>query len=287
MTLELRTRQRAQPQRLARVDLRHPLAACLDGLYLGLDLTATDRIGRIGTLGMMSVSTLAVRPGPGGVGIANDGTVGMAMTTLVPAPTALPVVALVFGWFGGSGLLCPFVRHSTYWPDPQLALSYDGAGTIQLDIRGFAGTPRTLTVSPANAGPGSPICVIAQIFSRTDYRVYANGSMASGTADSGQHVGYNRIYSPHTDSMAGTVALTGIGFGRSRLTDAQALDLTRNPSRLWEMFSPTTTAWVGQPAAPPAPSPSSGGSTSRLRLVRAARAARLRRDDEDVLFLLP
>lgn len=281
-------RWRGQPQGFVRVNRAHPLASCLDGLYLGVDLRPRDLIGRIGQIQMPTGSGLSVTPGIAGLGITNDSTAIMEMTAMSPERTSLPMVAVSVGWLYGVGAFPPNALSLAYSPWPYFSLTYTGS-QVRMTIKGRPpSTARSVYVTPNGPGSGLPICVLAQIFSRTDYRLYVNGSMASGSSDFGEFAGYTHLSSPNTDAVTGSVALSGIGFGRSALTDTQALDLTRNPARLWEMFEALSPRlWVPSSGAPPSPSPSSGGSTSRLRLMRAARAARLRRDDEDVLLLLP
>lgn len=113
---------------------------------------------------------------------------------------------------------------------------------ITLSVQANAGTARTTSVSVDGDYSGKTLTIVAQIFSSTDYRLYVDGKMSTGTLDCGSPFTINLFYGLGTNAgtLAGT-SFTGYGEGTA-LSDAEALEISRMKEDFWELFSSKTKA---------------------------------------------
>lgn len=236
MAIIVPNRSLLQPSGALRTSRSTPIGDVLNHVFVGSDLSGYDRAGK---LCLATNSNQSLRATSRGMAVVN-GTGAGPTASFVPL-FSLPIVLVFYGWWNnangwiGAALSSSAGGHS-------FSISCASSNTVQVDIRFNFGTNRTLSVSCSGAHTGTPACVIVQAFSDTDYRIYANGNQANGTLSCGSSPSFNSMW-PISAIIQGGTWLVGSGGGRS-LTDTQALEYTRNPAKLWEMFKSPPRIWL-------------------------------------------
>jgi hypothetical protein len=110
------------------------------------------------------------------------------------------------------------------------------ATQVALTLRFNFGAQQDLLLAvPGGTTVNVPVCIVAQVLSATDYRIYVNGVQANGVTSPGTLGSFDQMLRP-SDAMNGGMWFQGFGRGRS-LTDAQALFLSSNPQEIWKLFA--------------------------------------------------
>lgn len=229
--LVLRKPCSSQPQGGAQVNRSSLIGGVLDRLWLGNQLN-----GRciISGLSAPPPSVASLTPTANGVAILSNGTLA---SSTIPAITTFPIVLFGFGYFnssGGSWALCQLQESGGGY---LARLALNSATAVELGLQIGFGTTRFTTITiPSSVG--AMICMAAQIFSATDYRVYCNGQMASGTLSAGT---MGSGFAQHVNAggyINGGLLATGYGVGRS-VPDEYLMELTRNHANVWaELIEP-------------------------------------------------
>lgn len=262
---ELRLPWTQQPQEAVGVDRDHPLGGALDALWLPDSVAPVDVIGGIRSSG--APAGVALGSAPEGRAILGSTSAGTAFA--IRPRNAYPHVLVAYGVMdANNGWVLSYMTGD----GGESILSVLSTGEVKYGPRRNYGTARSLKSTPTYAA-GTPLCVIVQVFSDTDYRLYVNGSQANGTLSFGTGGTWLNSMGPVGAQLSGRISLLGWGFGVEALTDAQALAITRNPQQeLWRMFE-SQRIWVPVAAA--------GGSTitttaslgAAIQLAQAATAS--------------
>lgn len=234
MRLPASSTRRSQPQERPLVlNRKNPLGAVLDAVWLGNDLTG-QAIGK--NLVAPPPAGTILKPGPYGQALYS--AAGVSTTEVdIPGAGVFPYLLLGFGYFNDSigNWRLAAIGEGGYGNGSAIRL--ESATAVSALLQYNFGTAQILPITlGAGVNSGLPICALLQVFSPTDYRFYANGLQANGSTSPGSFVGFTKAYAP-ADTLQGGLYLTGYGFGRA-LTDAQALQITRNPQMLWDAFLP-------------------------------------------------
>jgi hypothetical protein len=207
------------------IDEAHPLAEVLQYVWTG-DAPGGGRDRMRGALA--GVYSGATRHGtPQGLAIVANGTLSGSPSTANAQLNAFPYVQIGYGWFNTSGGAWQLSWHGAAGGGTISQLALASATTVSLSLRyAFAQPQRTITVTlPTTVGV--PICAIAQVFSATDYRLYVNGRMTTGSTTTGSMTTLDRFYSLG-EQLNGGLWLSGHGQGAT-ISDAEALAITANP----------------------------------------------------------
>ena len=232
-----------QPQYPAKINRAHPLGALLQRAWLG-SVPQKELLTGLSTPLPSGWALSPTRLGLSPSSTSNGTLVNIASTT------TLPMVLFAYG---------QFTNESSSWRLHSVVNSNAGnriniqqsASAVAVQVQGAFGTSRTLSVAPRGGNVGNPVFIIAQVFSSTDYRIYANGVQANGTLDCGSPITLNQVYPPG-ELLNGAVWMCGHGFG-SALSDSQALQISADHARAFGVFAPITRRiWV----------PSTGGATT-------------------------
>lgn len=234
MRLPASSTRRSQPQERPLVlNRKNPLGAVLDAVWLGNDLTG-QAIGR--NLVAPPPSGTILKPGPYGQALYSAAAVSTSEVD-IPGAGVFPYLLLGFGYFNDSAGNWRLAAIGEGGYGNGSAIRLESATAVSALLQYNFGTAQILPITlGAGVNSGLPICALLQVFSPTDYRFYANGLQANGSTSPGPFIGFTKAYAP-ADTLQGGVYLTGYGFGRA-LTDAQALQITRNPQMLWDAFQP-------------------------------------------------
>ncbi len=209
----------------ALIDEAHPLAAALQYVWTG-DAPGGGRDRIRGALA--GVYSGATRHGtPQGLAIVANGTLSGSPSTANAQLNAFPYVQIGYGWFNSSGGAWVLNWHGATGGGTISQIALASSTTVALGLRyAFAQPQRTITVTlPTTVGV--PICAIAQVFSATDYRLYVNGRMTTGSTTTGSMTTLDRFYSLG-EQLNGGLWLSGHGQGAT-ISDAEALAITANP----------------------------------------------------------
>lgn len=153
----------------------------------------------------------------------------------------LPYLQVCLGYFNNVGSAWRLSGLGEIADNRFSLIRINNSVSIHAVLRFSGGTAYTLPLSVGSgASSGLLICAILQVFSATDYRLYANGVQANGSTSLGSFSGFSKV-DRMCGYLQGGVYLTGFGFGRA-LTDAQALQISRNPRMLWNAFAIPTRA---------------------------------------------
>lgn len=222
-------RSRRQPVAAVRLDTSHPLGGALTHVWLGTDLSGRDvNRGLVAT--PQSGSTIAVKKE--GLAIANGSWQSGTFVTLPRVAAGQPFIQVCYGYFTTTGAAPSYINV----PGSNSAIvTYSSGALVGATLRFSYGTSQNTANIAVTAG--APVCAILQVLSDTDYRLYVNGQMVTGTLSPGSPIpawtGVLRIGA----QIVGGQFLTGVGFGRT-ISDADALRITARPELLWEMFLP-------------------------------------------------
>ena len=229
--LVLRKPCSSQPQGGAQVNRSSLIGGVLDRLWLG-----NQHDGRciISGLSAPPPSVASLTPTASGVAILSNGTLA---SSTIPAITTFPIVLFGFGYFNSSGGSWALCQLSSGGGGYLARLSLNSATAVELGLQIGFGTTRFTTITiPSSVG--AMICMAAQIFSATDYRVYCNGQMASGTLSAGT---MGSGFEQHVNAggyINGGLLATGYGVGRS-VPDEYLMELTLNHANVWaELIEP-------------------------------------------------
>lgn len=206
------------------IDEAHPLAEVLQYVWTG-DAPGGGRDRIRGALA--GVYSGATRHGtPQGLAIVANGTLTGGFTGNAQIG-AFPYFQIGYGWFNSSGGAWALNWHTAAAGGTISQLALASSTTVSLSLRyAFAQPQRTITVTlPTTVGV--PICAIAQVFSATDYRLYVNGRMTTGTTTTGAITQLDRFYALG-EQLNGGLWLSGHGQGAT-ISDAEALAITANP----------------------------------------------------------
>jgi len=226
-----------------RFNRQNPLGAALDEAWLGRDVSGRSISGRLTAAPPSGAQVKAAAPG---LAITHTGTTGTAVA--FSGGTVFPYIQVGFGYFLSSGGNYEFssLTNSGGGYTSQIRLSSSTA--VEVALRFNFGTLQTLplTVGSGVSG-GKLLCMIFQVFSATNYRLYCNGLQANGTTSPGTFGSLNRV-APPGGNINGGVFFSGFGFGRA-LTDAQALAITANPQLIWDALTRSPSLIIWAPAA--------------------------------------
>jgi hypothetical protein len=221
-----------QPQVPVRIDRGHPLGAALDYLWVCRDNGNVDIIR--GLPAPNSSNTLvATRQGRA---VANTGGAGTAVA--FQGGNRLPYIQVALGYFSsaaGNYALSELTNSGTGY---LARLTLNSSTALALQVRHAFGTSRTLTITTNVGSTLSPHLwlMVSQVFSGTDYHLYADGQQASGTLDAGTFGSLDRAQPPG-GGLNGGVLLTGFGFGRA-LPHEFLRNFTTNPANAWKLLAP-------------------------------------------------
>lgn len=219
-----------QPQEAVRVDPGHPLGRCLDALWIGNSRAPIDLIGgRVGTGAPAGISVSARADGLAIVGSTSSGT-----AFSIPSVTAYPYVCAAYGAVSALNSWQLFTQTGS---GGSSGLSVSSTGLVQFKPRRNFGTSRTLSSANTYAA-NTPLCIVVQVFSDTDYRLYVNGEQANGTLSFGTGGTWLINTSAIGSVLSGHIYLVGYGSGRGAMSDAEALAISADPAKLWGVFEP-------------------------------------------------
>ena len=219
-----------QPQGPTSVNFSNPLVNCLDNLWLPDALEPVDIISGLKNVGAPSGASLGVGVG----GRAIIGTTSGSAVALPASRSSYPCVLVAYGTFTANN---SWSFLSFTGSGGSLVLRTDGTGKAQLSLRRNFGTSRTIS-STASFPTNTPLCMVAQIFSDTDYRLYVNGEQINGTLSFGTGGTWLTNQYPLAAAHPGSLFVAGQGWGRGTLPDSEALAISANPALLWQMFEP-------------------------------------------------
>lgn len=245
MSIIVPNRSLLQPSGSLRTSRSTSIGEVLNHVFVGSDLSGYDRAGK---LRLATNSNQSLRATSLGMAVVNATGSGPA-AAVIPI-LKLPIVLVFYGWWTSSNGWVGAALDSSSGGH-SFALSCASSNTVQVNLRINFGTARTLSVACTGSGSGVPVCAIVQVFSDTDYRIYVNGTQANGTLSPGTGPSFDKML-PISSQLQGGTWLVGSGGGKA-LTDTQALEYTRNPAKLWEMFKAPPRIWVDVAAG--------GGST--------------------------
>lgn len=241
---EIRRAWTQQPQEAVRPDMSHPLTRCLQHLWLPTSEQPIDLISGTQSAHNAPGITLGLTErGPAILG-QSDAAGSFALRTR----PAYPSVIVSYGWMN--------VNNGFYFLNcgsmgNYALLSVTGLGATGLSLSRNYGTHRSV-VAPTTRPPGALRCTIAVIYSGTDYRLFADGEKATGTASFGTATGpWMQNLAPVGATCPGGVHLLGVGSGIDAPDDDTALEISANPSLLWQMLEPRR-IWVPRAGAAPA-----------------------------------
>lgn len=258
--LVLRKPWAEQPQEHRGVNRSSLIGGVLDRLWIGNQL---DGRCIISGLSAPPPSGSTLTPMSQGLAVSAGGT---TTNTAIGAITSFPIVLFGFGYFNTSAGAWELSGLSASGGGYLARIALASETTVALDLQIGFGTLRSTAIT-LSSSTGVMICAAAQIFSDTDYRVYINGQMASGTLTAGtMGGGFNQTLNAASHLNGGMLA-SGYGVGRS-VPDDYMMALTRNHSAVWsELIAPqqimipmqaavtaywpgsdiTVTGWTGNP----------------------------------------
>lgn len=238
-------------------DPDHPLVQALEHLWVPARAGyPRDVIG-----GLHSVGSPNIRYGSPVTGLPYTATTNNDLTNLTATKNAYP--AVLFG--------CGFTSTRNGWfyisalgSGSTIYLNHGGTGTIGLTARRNFGTQRAL-LTTGTVAANVTTCVLAQLFSDTDYRLYANGEQVNGTLSFGTGGTWITGIEPVGGQGQGGIYLSGAGWGKGSISDELALRITRNPlHELPRIFRQRRIIIpVGAASLPPHLTLSSGSLTQR------------------------
>jgi hypothetical protein len=222
--------QRGIPLGAPRINRFSMLAPILDQVWTGTDNLGRDRIR--GTI-VAPVQAVALRATARGMALTANNSDTSAVA--VPGISTYPFTLVGYGYFNTAGGAWQLGQYTSSSGGTVAAISLQSSTTIGLTLRYAFGTSRTITVTlPTTLG--TPIGIVAQILSATDYRLYVNGIMATGTLSPGT------LSSAPLDLMIrichqlnGGMYMQGRGQGKV-LSDAQALYISANHDEFYKLF---------------------------------------------------
>lgn len=241
MSILLSNKKLVQPSGGLRTSKFTPIGEVLNHVFVGSDLGGHDRAGK---LCLPPDQSLSLRATSRGIAVINNTGAGSSAYGTIPL-LKLPIILVFYGWWnGGNGWVGAALTAAGHSFD----ITVPGTNIVQLGIRFNYGTQRALQVACTGSNSQAPVCAIVQAFSDTDYRIYANGTQANGTLSCGTVPPSFNSMLPIGNGLQGGVWLVGVGGGKA-LTDAQALEYTSNPQKLWEMFEAPHRFWLDAVAA--------------------------------------
>lgn len=235
-----------QPTGRPQLDRSHPLAKALDCVWIGGDLSGIDLARKL----KAPPPSGTTRPNKfRGVALANTGTAGT--TVAISGANIFPYVQIGVGYFlsaANSWRLSNVLQNSG--GGYQSGIRLYSSTQIEAQLQYNYGTARSLTLTPGGTiSDGSQLlAAILVVYSSTDYRLFCKGVSANGTLSPGTLGSFNRV-TPPCDTLNGGMLLQGYGFGRA-ISDALAIALTKDPSRIWRIFRAGHRVYtLGAPAA--------------------------------------
>lgn len=230
----------SQPQCPVSVDRSSLLGRVLDYAWVGNTLSGQDVLRNL------------VVPMPAGAGLSATPQ-GVVLTSVGNNSSSVPIQPIttypffLIGW----GY---FLNGANNWTVSQLLAAGGGynaqirletSSSVGLDLQYNYGAHRSLTIPISGVNAGTPVCMILQVFSETDYRLYCNGQQANGTLSPGTlnaGGGFDKVYGIGYQVNGGHW-FQGHGQGRV-MSDAQALHLSANPQEIWTLFAPLRRPWL-------------------------------------------
>lgn len=236
-----------QPPPITKLNRSNPLGGALDLAWLPNDRNPFDVQRGLRLTG--SAAAVAVVPKNGKLSWAGStaGGTNLAYTFKNQYPfvaVAYGVFVVNNGWelFGCTGA------------SSNLSLTTNSSSQVELLIRRNGGTTRFLTLTSPTFPAGTPVCIAIQVFSDTDYRLYANGYQVNGSLSFGTLGTWLNAIKPIASTLSGNLFFAGFGEGTS-VPDDYLRYLTANPeSELWKAFESRRIFIPDAPAA-------SGGTT--------------------------
>jgi hypothetical protein len=238
-----------QPQINAQIDKTSLLAGVLDHAWTGTDLNGKDLIGNYNAVSL--ATTLAYRPPGAALSSGGSSGTGVAITPV----TTFPFFLIGYGYFSSTGnnwqLMTLYASTTGYLA----TLRLETGSTVSLTLQYNFGTTQIIQITPTIMLE-APHCMIAQVFSATDYRLYVDGKKVTGTTSPGTitgGVGFDRMWPP-ASNLNGGMFFQGYGVGRT-ISDADAVHLSAHPEEIWKLFksrqTPLFTNLAAQTYTPP------------------------------------
>lgn len=233
MSLPIKRIITQQPQVNTKLDPSSSLGKVLEYAWVGNSLYCKDIVS--GLVNPLYIP-FSLQPTTKGLCISSNGSAGIA-TVVLPKPlTSYPLFIIGYGFFSSTGgnwqLANAVVSSGGYL----LALRVSSDTQVEFNVRFNFGTHQVITITLPTI-TNTPICMIGQVFSATDYRFYANGIKATATTSLGTYATpFNQVNNINAN-LNGGVYFTGYGNGLS-LTDNEAIEITRDPSKIWQAFQP-------------------------------------------------
>lgn len=211
---------RRLPIRPVRVNREHPLVKVLEHLWLPDNVAPIDKIRGLQSTGGASGLALGID----GIGRCMLGATAGG-TFSFPSKDAYPFVIVAYGTMAvNNGWSFASLSGSGGY----ITVQVPTGGTLQVDFRRAFGVAKSLNTT-ATFAVGTPICVIVQVLSDTDYRIYVNGEKVTGTASFGSGSTWISSCGSFASSLNGRQYLLGFGSGLGTISDDLALSITREP----------------------------------------------------------
>lgn len=230
-----------QPPPTTKINRNNPLGAALDYAWLPNDRNPIDVIKGYRSTG--AAAAVAVTPNRGKLSWAGSTAGGSSLT--ISTKNSYPFVAVAYGAVlvnNGWAFLGLTGSGSTF------SINTNTANQVQADLRRNFGTTGIKITSTATYTAGTPLCVIVQVFSDTDYRLYVNGAQDNATTSFGTGGTWLTSLQSLASTLSGNLFFTGFGEGTA-IPDDYARFVTANPeSELWKAFEPRK-AYVAYPQA--------------------------------------
>lgn len=164
----------------SRLNRGNSLGAVLNAIWLGSDLSGQS-IGQSIVVTPPTVATIV----PGSMGRALASSSGTVFAPVAfPNASKLPYLQVCLGYFSNVGASWRLSGLGEIADSHYSLIRINNSVSIQAGLRFSGGTAVAfpLTVG-SGVSSGLLICAILQVFSATDYRLYANGVQANGSTD--------------------------------------------------------------------------------------------------------
>lgn len=235
MSLVIKLPRTSKPVQQARVLSGSLLGNVLDHAWL---CNSTVSIDTVGNIQLPNYVPFSLQSTSLGIALASDGS-SSVQTSATAAITTYPYIQIGYGIFNNSTSNWSFSSLASTSGGYSVQLRIIAGNTVGAYVRyNYGSTPQEIGITLASS-TNTPICIILQAFSDTDHRIYVNGQMATSTSSAGvlsSAAGLNLVHNL-TANFNGKLYFSGYGQGRA-LTDSQAVELSKNPEKIWGCYTP-------------------------------------------------